>query len=367
MSVKSKEALRQISDYTPARSLESVRRELGLTKIIKLSGNENSLGCSPLAKEAIRGAFDELSYYPDGNCTKLRERLADKLGIEKNQLVFGDGSFELLSLIAQAYISPGDEAVVPEPTFSWYKIATWEMDGRVVPVSLKNHKIDLGAVFQRLTEKTRVVWLCNPNNPTGSFFDKGELTRFLGELPGNVLAVLDEAYFEYVDDESYPQSVKLLGRFPNLIVLRTFSKVYGLASLRIGYGIASPDIIAALNKIRPPINVSTPAQAAALASLDDAEFKEKVLENNRRGKRLYYSTLQKWGVEYIPTECNFIMLRAGVDSGSAVKEFLKRGVLIRGGDEFGMPQWLRITIGTYDENTRVLDILRGILAENGLL
>lgn len=365
MTVESRASLEQISKYKPARSIESVKRELGLAGIIKLAGNENSLGCSPLAKQAIQNAFSELSLYADSNCTRLRERLAEILAVNGDQIVFGDGSFELLSLIAQAYINPGEESIIAEPSFGWYKIVTWEMAGKVVSVPLNRHKVDLDAIRDRVTEKTRVIWLCNPNNPTGTFFDQKQLGRFLSSLPDHILVVLDEAYYEFVEDGSYPESTELIERFPNIIVLRTFSKVYGLASLRIGYGISSPEVAAALNKIRPPINVSLPAQAAALASLDDPNFKAKVLENNRRSKKLYYHTLEEWGVEYIPTQGNFIMLRTGLDSGYVVNEYLKKGIMIRSGDDFDMPTWLRVTIGRYEENELVLDVLQGILREMG--
>jgi len=358
---KFRKALESISSYTPAKSLEEIRQDLGLDNIIRLSANENTMGCSPLVATALKQAVEDIYLYPDGFCMKLRRKLAESYNFNQEQLIFGNGSFELLSLIAQALINPGDESLIPEPSFGWYKVVTLAMGGVIVSVPLKNHVIDLDEITSKVTNKTRIVWLCNPNNPTGTILTQPNLEKFLTNLPQDITIVLDEAYYEYVTDIAYPDSVALIKKYPNIIVLRTFSKVYGLASLRVGYGIADQEMINTLNKIRLPINVNALAQVAAEASLNDQNFKNAVLENNRQGKDYYYKSFKKMGLEYIPSETNFIMVNVKKDSVTVSNEILKGGIAVRAGTEFGMPTWLRITIGKPDENTLLVEILKKVL------
>ncbi|EKQ58117.1 MULTISPECIES: histidinol-phosphate transaminase [unclassified Clostridium] len=360
-NLKHREELDSIENYKPAKTIESISRELGLTKVIKLAGNENRFGCSKLAKEAIKNAFDEISLYPDFNLTCLRERLSNDLNVKENQIIFGNGSFELLSLIAQAFINKGEESIIPEITFGWYQTVTLQMGGNIVFVPLKEYQIDLDEIKSKINRKTKVIWICNPNNPIGTFIDEKKLVKFLEDIPKDIVVVLDEAYYEYVDDSSYPESINLLNNYKNIIVLRTFSKVYGLASLRLGYGIASEEVIDCLSKVKEPINVNMAAQVAALASLDDYEFKNRVLENNKISKQLYYEELDKLNLEYIKTQGNFIMINTNISGDLVVEKFLKRGILIRSGSEFKMPSWVRISIGTYEENIEVLNALKEIL------
>lgn len=361
--LKYREELDLIENYKPAKSLESVNRELELTKIIKLAGNENRLGSSKLAKEAVKNFVNELSFYPDFDITRLRERLAKEIKVSGEQLVFGNGSFELLSLIAKAFISKGEESIIPEITFGWYQSVTLQMGGKIEWVPLKEYKIDLDEIKTRINKNTRVIWICNPNNPIGTFIDETSLKNFLKEVPRDIIVVLDEAYYEFVDDSSYPDSVKLLEEYKNIIILRTFSKIYGLASLRLGYGIADPEFIGYLCKVKEPINVNMVAQVAALASLDDYKFKSKVFENNKKSKQLYYDELDKLNLEYIKTQGNFIMINAKLNGEFLVEEFLKRGIVIRNGVEFKMPNWVRISIGTYEENVKVLEVLKEIIIQ----
>ncbi|MDR1590184.1 MAG: histidinol-phosphate transaminase [Oscillospiraceae bacterium] len=361
MPVKYRDALRAIDPYKPARSLESVKRELGLTEIIKLAGNENNHGVSPEAARAFAELRPSLTRYPDMNCTILREALTARLGVNGDELIFGNGSFELISLIAQTFLEPGDETVIPWPSFGWYKLASIAVGAVPVTVPLTSHTIDLDAVLSAVTDRTRVVWLCNPNNPTGTYFTLSQLRAFLDRLPGGTLAALDEAYIDFAHADDFPDGASLFREYDNVISLRTFSKVYGLASLRIGYAIAGTPVIDAINRARQPINVNAAAQAAAAGALSDDAYYARVVAANARGRELYYETLTRWSVPYIPTQGNFIMLDTGRDSAAAVLEFLKRGVMIRGGTEFGMPTWLRITIGSDAENRKVLDILRELL------
>lgn len=361
-NLKYREELDLIENYKPAKSLESANRELGVTEIIKLAGNENRLGSSNLAKEAVKNFVEELSFYPDFDVTRLRERLAKDLEVKGEQLIFGNGSFELLSLIAKAFISKGEESIIPEITFGWYQSVTLQMGGKIEWVPLKEYRIDLDEIKVKINKNTRVIWICNPNNPIGTFIDEASLKNFLKDVPSDVIVVLDEAYYEFVDDSSYPKSIKLLEEYKNIIILRTFSKVYGLASLRLGYGIADPEFISYLYKVKEPINVNMVAQVAALASLDDYEFKNKVLENNKKSKQLYYDELDKLNLEYIKTQGNFIMINTKLNGDFVTEEFLKRGIIIRSGVEFKMPEWIRISIGTYEENVKVLDVLKEIIS-----
>lgn len=359
--VQPRKTLEQINNYVAAKTIESVKRELGIDKVIKLAGNENTNGYSPRVKEAIRNSLEGLSYYPDMNCTALREKLSKLHHVDTEELIFGNGSFELISIIAQTFLEADDESIISEPSFGWYKNVTWQMGAKVVSIPLHNFTVDLHRISQSITEKTRIIWLCNPNNPTGTIISEQALRDFLRELRSDIILVLDEAYADFVTEKDYPNSIALLKNYENIIILRTFSKAYGLASFRIGYGIASRQVISYLNKVRIPINTNALAQIAAAASLEDGDFRQRVLTNNKKGLELYYKTLAQLGLEYIRSNCNFILFNTGTDSELIAKEYLKRGIIIRAGKEFGLPTWVRISIGTYEENLLVLDILREIL------
>lgn len=358
-----RKTLEQIKNYVAARTMESVKRELGIDKVIKLAGNENTNGYSPKVKLAIEKSLQELSYYPDMNCTVLRERLSQLHQVDQEQFIFGNGSFELISILAQTFFEQADEAIIMEPSFGWYKNVTWLMGARLVSLPLKDYKVDLELVKQNITDRTKIIWLCNPNNPTGTIITEQELRDFLKELRPDILLVLDEAYADFVTDEEYPDSVTILREYDNVVVLRTFSKAYGLAAFRIGYGIVSKEIVSYMNKVRIPINTNALAQVAAAAALKDLEFKQEVLDNNKKGLELYYKTLEELQLKYIKSNCNFILFNTGVDSELVAAEFLKRGVMIRAGKEFGLPTWVRITIGTSDENELVLHLLKEILQQ----
>jgi len=353
-------SLDQIQPYRPARSQESLRRDSRSPDIVRLAGNENNLGHSPLVLDALAAATAGIHRYPDPACTRLRLRLAEKLAVAPNQIVFGDGSFELLSLVAQTFLNPGEEAIVPEPSFRWYKVATWAMDGRVVSVPLRAHRTDLDAILGAVSARSKLVWICNPQNPTGTSLRHGELVTFLKRLPSSILVVLDEAYIEYADAPERPDALLLMSEFPNVVSLRTFSKLYGLAGLRIGYGIGQPQLIAAVDKVRPPINVNHLAQVAALAALDDSAFVRSVLDNNAAAKEAYARVCAELGMTFIPTQANFIMVDTGRDGDEMSNLFLQHGILLRSGVEFGMPTWLRITLGTVADNEKVFAVLRKV-------
>lgn len=360
MAVKERETLKRIPKYKPARTFESVKREYGITEIIKLAGNENRIGCSPLVNKAIENFFTHLSYYPDMNCTILREKLAKLHNVEESQLIFGNGSFELISLIAQTYLEKGDESIISIPSFGWYNNVTLQMGAEPVYVPLTRFKVDLEQIYKAITEKTKVIWICNPNNPTGTILEQEQLINFIDKVRDDILIVLDEAYIEFVE-EHYFNTTNIIKKHNNIILLRTFSKVYGLASFRIGYGIADVDIITKMNQVRLPINVNALAQEAAIASLGDLEFKQKVLSNNQKSLELYYEELDNMELEYVTSNCNFILFNTGRDSSWVEEEFLKRGMIIRSASEFGLSTWVRVTVGTWEDNVRVIEILKEVL------
>jgi histidinol-phosphate aminotransferase len=364
IEVKFRKALATVPNpYVTAKSTEATKKEYKLAKIVRLGANENNWGCSPRVKAAIEAEEENFSRYPDGYCSRLRSKLAAHYGIEENELIFGHGSFELLSLVAQIALEPGDEAIIPEPTFNWYRIITEAAGGKVVSVPLTKHTVDFAAVLQAVTAQTRVIWLCNPNNPTGTIFTASALRSFLDTLPRNIYVVLDEAYYDYVDDAAYPDSTKLSRQYKNVLSLRTFSKVYGLASMRVGYGLGDPRILNVMNKVRTPLNVSAVSQAAALAALTDRDFVQEVIRKNAEGKHFYYRYFDGKGLAYIPTQGNFFMVDIEKDSTVATERILRKGVLVRSGEEFGMPTWLRISIGRPEENELLTRILDDVLRE----
>lgn len=353
-----KDLLQHIPAYTPAKSMEQIRRELGLETVDRLAANENPFGASPLAAEAVKALpADVLAQYPDGSSQQLREKLADRLQVRPSQIVFGSGSFELLTLAAQAYLNPGEESLIPVPSFNWYKGATLLAGGIVKEVPLTRHTLDLEQFRKRVTASTRIIWLCNPNNPTGTIFTAEALHRFLERVPPHVLVILDEAYYEYVEDGEYPDSVRLLKEYSNVLILRTFSKIFGLAGLRIGYGIAGEEVIEGIQQVKLPISLPATSQAAATASLNDQEFIAKCLHFNREGRETLIRAFDQWELPHIPSHTNFIMVNVRQDSGPIVGKLLQQGISVRGGAEFGMPNWLRITIGTPEQIQRLIAAL----------
>ncbi|MDR1230929.1 MAG: histidinol-phosphate transaminase [Spirochaetaceae bacterium] len=360
MPVSYRKALDNLLPYKAARSLESVKREFGVQDVIKLAANENCHGFSPRVTEAVLAMQNEITFYPDTEVALLRDALVRKLGVAENELVFGNGSFELLTFAATAFLDAGTEAIMPKPSFGWYYIMTTVANAVPVIVPLKNHAVDLDAILGRITAKTRLIWLCNPNNPTGTYITGATLDAFIQEVPENVLILLDEAYIDFAPEDT-PRAIELIHRHNNIITLRTFSKVYGLASLRIGYAAGNAGLIEKLSRVRAPVNVNALAQTAALAALEDNDFYNDVVRKNREGRQLYYTALERLGLEYIPTACNFIMFNTKRDSGAIEYEYTKRGVLVRSGAEFDMPSWIRVTIGTEAQNRKVLEILEEIV------
>jgi len=356
--------LQAIPVYQPGRPIEEVARELGLPAddIIKLASNENPLGPSRLALAAMRKALTQVNLYPDGNAFYLKQKLAAKLGVTPAHLILGNGSNEVIEFIGHALISPGAEVVVAQYCFAVYPIVTALFGGKLVVVPAQNYGHDLDAMLAAITPNTRVVFVANPNNPTGTCAQAEDLARFVAAVPQHIVLALDEAYVEFLD-----QPLDLLpdirsGARPNLLLLRTFSKIYGLAGLRLGYGIGHPDLVAELEKIRQPFNINSIAQAGALAALDDTAHAEKTRLKNARGLKFYARACRKLGLEFIPSAANFILVRVG-DGLAVFNQMQRLGVIVRPMGGYQLPEWIRISIGTPKENQRCLETLKTALAK----
>jgi histidinol-phosphate aminotransferase len=363
MAVKEKDSVAHLPKYKAAKSLESVSRKFGFQtkEIIKLAGNENRLGCSTKVLDAIIEHQDEFSFYPDTNVSLLREQLAKKHNISPDNFVFGNGSFELISLIGEVYISKGDEVIYNDPSFGWYLNVSLKNEGNIIKIPVtENKEVDTDAILKHINERTKVIWLCNPNNPTGTLIAPEILKEFIEHVPKEVLIVLDEAYIDFIDGD-YIDTVEFVKKYDNIILLRTFSKAYGLASFRIGYGIASLPVIENILKVKLPINLGAAAQIAAQAALEDKEFTDFVIRTNREQLQYYYTEFEKLHLKYIPSHGNFILVNIGISSSFAEQEFLKKGIIIRNGEEFGLPEWLRISVGRPEENKKVIEVLQNLL------
>ena len=349
--------------YEPGKPIEDVARELGLdpTSIIKLASNENPLGPSPLAQAAAQKAIADAQLYPDGGCFRLRQKLADRLSLTQAQVLVGNGSNELLELLGHAFLRPGDEAVMGAPAFVVYKLVSLLFAARPVEVPLVNHTHDLPAMLRAITPRTKLVFLACPNNPTGTANSAADILAFARALPEHVVLVYDEAYAEYV--ENPPDLLPLVREGRNVICLRTFSKIYGLAAFRVGYGATSPEIAGLLQRVRQPFNVNALGQAAALAALDDSDFVRRSIETNRQGLRLLEAAFTELGLEWVPSTGNFILVKVG--NGAATFDALqRRGVITRPVASYGMPEWLRITVGTPAQNERFLTELKSVLGKS---
>jgi histidinol-phosphate aminotransferase len=355
-----------LQPYKPGKPMEELERELGITSSIKLASNENPIGPSPRAVAALHEAIDDVNRYPDGACFVLRSRLAKRLGVGEDQLVFGCGGDEILELLVKTFVAPGDEVVMPWPSFAMYPIVTKGMGGRVVQVPLDSElRHDLPAMTAAVGERTKIVFVCNPNNPTGTSLGADEFDRFVGGLPDDVILVVDEAYIEFARRTDPPDSIGWLGRRPGTLVLRTFSKIYGLAGMRIGYGIGNVELIDYLERSRHPFNVNRLAEAAAVAALEDEEHVRRTRDLNASGVDFLSRELTALGLEVIPTDANFILVRCDADrvrGGADIYEkLLREGVIVRPMAGFGLADCVRITIGLPEENERVVEAMRKVL------
>ncbi|WP_434750563.1 histidinol-phosphate transaminase [Paenibacillus amylolyticus] len=361
--MKPKSQIVNLPVYKPGKPIEEVKRELGLEHVIKLASNENPYGSSPAVLEAITRELANVSIYPDGSSAELTEVLAKHLGVGRDQLIFGCGSDEIIALITRAFFLPGDETIMADQTFSVYKSNADIEGAATIEVPLKNGTHDLPAMLARINDKTKAVWICNPNNPTGTIVSEQELVTFMDEVPSHVMVVLDEAYYEFVTDDAYPQSISLIERYPNLVVLRTFSKIYGLASLRIGYGIARPEIIDLINRVREPFNTSRFGQVAAKAALQDQAFVQECAKSNATDREWLQHEFSRLGLTYFPTQGNFILVDLDMPSATAFQSLLKQGIIVRSGFHV-YPTYIRVSVGTAEQNRAFVAALENTLAEN---
>jgi histidinol-phosphate aminotransferase len=346
-----------LSPYVPGKPIEELQRELGLTRVVKLASNENPLGPSPKALAVINESAATLHRYPDGGAFRLREALADRWKVTSDHIILGNGSDEILGLLARTFLSPGDEAVMADHTFVIYKMEVMAAHGKAVTIPLKQWRHDLSAMADAITARTRLLFLCNPNNPTGTMVSAEEVARLLARVPEHVVVVFDEAYYEYVRRSDFPDSMTYVKQGRNAIVLRTFSKIYGLAGLRIGYGVTTPEIANLLNRVRPPFNANSIAQCAALAALSDDEHVANSRAVNQTGMEQVVNGLTALGFTPIPSEANFVYFDVGRDGRQVFDSLLRQGVIVRHIEG----RMIRVTIGQAEDNHIFLGALARVL------
>ncbi|WP_455244994.1 histidinol-phosphate transaminase [Petrachloros mirabilis] len=346
-----------LSPYVPGKPIEELQREMGLPRVIKLASNENPLGPSPKAIAVLTEGAATLHRYPDGGAFRLREALADRWKVTSDHVILGNGSDEVLGLLARAFLSPGDEAVMADHTFVIYKMEVMAAHGKAVTVPLKEWRHDLTAMAEAVTPRTKLLFVCNPNNPTGTMVSADEVEQLMGRVPEHVIVVFDEAYFEYVRSSNFPDSMAFVRQGRNAIVLRTFSKIYGLAGLRIGYGVTTPEITNFLNRVRPPFNANSIAQRAALAALGDDEHVARSRSVNQAGMEQIVKGLTALGFAPIPSEANFVYVDIGRDGGQVFDALLRQGIIVRHIEG----RMIRVTIGQVEENEAFLTALARVV------
>ncbi|MCX7885575.1 MAG: histidinol-phosphate transaminase [Caloramator sp.] len=359
--MKIRDAVLKLKLYQAGKPIEEVKRELGLDDIIKLASNENPLGCSPKVQEAIKNLSDKVNLYPDASNYELKKSIAQNLGVKIENVFCSTGSDSLIRTICSLFVDSNDETIMGDVSFQRYEDSTVLMGGKAVKIPMINNALDVKAMVNAINERTRIIWFCTPNNPTGTIITKDELYSILDLIPRDVIIVMDEAYYEYVTDENYPQTIPLLEKYENMIILRTFSKAYGLAGLRCGYGVANEEIARYINTVVGPFDTNLIAQKAAIAALEDKEFLSKVIDENSRGREYLYKEYKRLGLEYIESQANFIMVNTKKDDKEIFNELLKRGIIVRPGYLFGMNGWLRVSIGTMEQNERYIKELENIL------
>ena len=355
--------IRAIAPYQPGKPISELERELGVMDIVKLASNENPLGASPCALTAARAALDEISLYPDGNGFALKDALTKRYGVALNQVVLGNGSNDVLELAAHAFLTVGDRAVYSDHAFAVYPLATQAVGATGISVKAQDYGHDLTAMrMAAVAHQAKLIFIANPNNPTGTFLSGEALHEFLSLLPQSILVVLDEAYNEYLPESCRYDSVSWLSEFPNLLVSRTFSKAYGLASLRVGYALGNPQVIDMLNRVRQPFNVNSVAQAAAVAALQDAEFVQRTFELNLQGMAQLTEGLRALGLPYIPSFGNFVSFHIN-NAAQVYRRLLELGVIVRPIGNYALPDYLRVSIGLESQNQKFLSAMKQILGE----
>ncbi len=355
--------IRSLHPYQPGKPISELERELGISNIVKLASNENPLGCSPLAIQAIQAEMNDIARYPDANGYYLKEAISKKLAINMAQLTLGNGSNDVLNLIARTFAGAGSEVMFSQHAFVVYPIAAKAVEADAVVIPAKNYGHDLSAMAEAITTKTRLIFIANPNNPTGTCETADDLRGFMQLVPENVIVVMDEAYYEYVEDADYPQTTGWLNDFPNMIITRTFSKAYGLAGARIGYSISHEDIAGLLNRVREPFNVNSFAMAGATAALKDEQFLQRAVSLNRRGMDYLTQELDKMDFDYIPSKGNFLTVKMHCNGMEIYEKLLLQGVIVRPVANYEMPQHLRVSIGLMEENQRFIAALKKVTGQ----
>ncbi len=359
MSLVKKNIL-DVRPYAAGKPIEETKRQLGLKEVIKLASNENPLGASSLAKAAIKKAITGINRYPDSSGFYLKRRLSRYFNVSSGCIILGNGSDEIIDIIIKTFVEEDENIITADVTFLEYEIIAQVNNRRVITVPLKYFKYDLEAIEKRIDKKTKLIFIANPNNPTGTYVTRYELEDFMLSLPDDVLLVLDEAYDAFIDVDDFPNSLAYTAN-RNVILMKTFSKAYGLAGLRIGYAIAQPELVSYMERARQPFNVNSLAQAAAAAALDDKKFLRKSRQVILEGKEYLYASLQRLGIAYVPTVANFILIDAGRDGLNVFKDMLRYGVIVRDMKQYGLKNFIRVTIGTKQENERFIKVLRKIL------
>lgn len=356
--VESRPELSKLSDYVPGKSIEEIRERYGLDRVVKLASNENPLGASPKAVEAFHQIADSLHLYPRGDAPKLIDAIAKKYSVKTSQIIIGNGSDEIIDMVGKAFIRQGDNCVGITPTFSVYKFTTLSNGADFIGVGEGEAKTSLAELAKAIDGNTRVVFICSPNNPTGHYYSDAEIRDFMKMVPQNVLVFLDEAYAEFATATDFPKTAALLKDFPNLFVNRTFSKIYGLAGLRIGYAMSSEDVVRAMWKIKPPFDVNQAAQVAAVAALGDADHVEATRALNAAGIKMLTAAFEGLGFKVLPTQGNFICVRIGERAKELVGFLEQNGMIVRGLTSFGMPEYIRVTIGKAEENEFLVALVK---------
>jgi len=350
----SRDCVATIPPYIPGKPIEEVERELGLTGIVKMASNENPLGPSNEVRQVIMQSIEKISYYPDANNYQLKNVLANELGVTPENLLIGNGLDDVNRILAETFLESTDEVIIPNPTFSQYETVTRLMNAKPVLVRGKNWEHDLEAILQAISPQTKLIYLCNPNNPTGTILKADPLVDFLQQIPENILVILDQAYADFANDPQFPDGIKLLSKFTNLIVFHTFSKLHGMAGLRLGYAVAAVEIIAEMTKIKDPFNVNLLAQLAGVAAIGSKKHVLLSKELVVMAREQFYQELDWTGLNYLPTQANFILIDCGRDTREVYDYLLRKGIIVRPTHSFGLPNCIRVTFGTAEQNNRFL-------------
>lgn len=360
--IQPRKVLGKIQPYSPGKPIWELQKELNLDKVVKLASNENPIGPSPKGTAAIQSRLNDLHRYPDADTVSIREAIAAKLDVKKEQLIVTNGADELITLLSETFLEEGDEIIVPAPSFSEYDFGANLMGAEIVPIPLdEKYQFDVDKMLEAITDRTKLLYICSPNNPTGTYLGKEDLERILNEVPERVLVVLDGAYSHYATAEDYTEGIEFVKAGAPILVMQTFSKIYGLAGLRVGFGIARESIIQTILKVKEPFNVNSLAQAAAAAAIQDDDHVIASRESNEAGKKQLYEGFEKLGLSYTETMSNFILLQLGPDAERIYQELLRKGVIVRYGKIWGLPEHVRVTIGTKEENDFFLEALNSIL------